>query len=543
MVANNLIEIYTLIFAWNMYGAIWDVLTGTGLALIPFIVMIFLTFKEGFERGTDAKSIVRAAEIRLISLILILMLCVLPFKGWGVQLATVRYDVAVNDCNPPSNLQGAGNSTGTGADALIGTTLSKDNAGNALVIYRPIAWSLVELVSTALTNTTIKSMQCVNNYDFLLVRIGNTKVINPQLRDRLSNFYEQCYKTANSLFVANPPEPFPVNPSEVQKTDWMGSHLLMKTPGDYMNHPGAFMPNMDGFGFTRSIVNRATDRQTATGANPSCWEVWNGEQGLGLVNPAVGLRQQILDEVPLFTINGDLLNDFLNWGWMLFGPNAMQEVEKEDLLIKLIIQADNANLATQTDLDLTGILDADKTWQKRVSDVGLGLGGLVFTFDDVLQASTVRQGMKTAGPIILALIQMLIIFASPIVMTLGGFRFTTFVAIAVTYFGMEFINAIWAAAFFLDNNLLVFYYSEGGAHNRLVLPIMNATTAASSIFLPIIWLSLLAYSGTGILKGIGAMGVGGGLAFGSSAKTPKIGGKHNGGDGKKNVATNPSEYD
>lgn len=40
MVANTLLEIYTLMFGWNMYEAIWDVLVGSGLALVPFIVAI-----------------------------------------------------------------------------------------------------------------------------------------------------------------------------------------------------------------------------------------------------------------------------------------------------------------------------------------------------------------------------------------------------------------------------------------------------------------------------------------------------------------------
>jgi len=514
MVANNLIEIYTLIFAWNMYGAIWDVLTGTGLALIPIVAVIFMTFREGFEKGSDAKHIVRAIEIRVVSLILVLMLCVLPFRGWSVSLATARYDIAVNDCNPPSNLKGDSMATGTKADATFSSL-------SGLTVYRPVAWSLVELTSSAITNTTIKSMQCANNYDFLLLRIANSRLQDSVLRNRLMDFYELCYKTAYHRFLENPPQPLPTNLSEVENVDWIGSTTLMNYTNEYMRHQDAFMMNMDKYGFTRQTVNRPQDSATESGAHPSCWEVWNGEAGYGLLG-AKGLKELVLLDIPS-DASGNLVEDWLGWGFTIFGQGAMANAEKEDLLVKAVIQAEAANLSSKTELNMSGQLDADRQWGKAFYDKFMSGVGMIGSLDELTQTSTIRQTMKIAGPIILAMIQMILILASPIVMVLGGYKASTFIALGVTYFGLEFINAIWATAYFMDNNLLAFYVSESGLFdNPMNSPILTMVTSISVVFLPMLWLSILAYAGSGMLRGMGAMGVGGGFAMGSMAKTKRL---------------------
>ena len=87
MVANNLLEIYTLLFGWNMYEAIWDVLVGSGLALIPFIAAVITNFRDNYE-DSDAESTIKGLEIKVVSMILVLMLCVIPYKGWEIDLAT-----------------------------------------------------------------------------------------------------------------------------------------------------------------------------------------------------------------------------------------------------------------------------------------------------------------------------------------------------------------------------------------------------------------------------------------------------------------------
>ena len=508
MVANNLLEIYTLLFGWNMYEAIWDVLVGSGLALLPFVAAVISNFKDNYERG-DAKSAIKQLEITVVGMILILMLCVIPYKGFTINLATVKYDFEIPDCNPPANLQGDGNSTSTAYDDTF-----SDMAG--MDVHKPVAWSFVEFVSTAVTHTTIKSMSCVNNYEFMLLRISQITIQDPELRERTRDFHEVCYKKAIERFEANPTALAP-NISEVEDIDWIGSRVLLNTANEYYRHTEAYMSNMDQYGFNRQPAIRASDEAHVEGAHPYCNEVWSGEAGPGVVNGAVGLRQLILDDIPDDEA-GDILEDWKDWGSQVATVGVVDDATKEDMLIKMILQADAANLRSQTDVELGNNFNTDKSWWKSVFESMITGATWFTTIDEFLNTQAMKQMVKIAGPMLLALIQMVIIMSAPFVMSLGQYKLSAFFSVALVYFSFEFINAIWAAAFWFDQRILDIYISQAGwfdvATNGFLV---SAVSASSIILLPTIWLSLMAYAGAGMIRGMGVGGIGAGRASGAGA--------------------------
>ena len=99
---------------------------------------------------------------------------------------------------------------------------------------------------------------------------------------------------------------------------------------------------------------------------------------------------------------------------------------------------------------------------------------------------------------------------------MGRYKIESFVAIALTYFAFEFINAIWAAAFWFDQQVLDLYLSQAGWVDSVTNTlIVKATSAGAIILLPTVWLSIIGYAGAGMVRGMGMMGVGGGAAAGS----------------------------
>lgn len=508
MVANTLLEIYTLMFGWNMYEAIWDVLTGSGLALIPFIAALITSFRDNYERG-DAESTIKDLEMKVVGMILVLMLCVIPYKGWDTDLSTVQYNLETPDCNPPDNTEGQGDNTATAYDDTFA-----DMGG--MQVYKPVAWSFVEFLSSALTHTTISSMACVNNYEFMLMRTSQITIQDPELKERVRDFHEVCYKKALERFEQNPVALAP-NISPVEDVDWIGSRVLLNTDAEYYRHDGAYMRDMERYGFTRQAAIRRSDESNQLGANPTCREVWLGEEGIGIVNPAPGLRQLILDDIPEDEA-GEILDDWMEWGSEVLTIGEADDATKQDLLIKMILEADAANMSAQTDVDLSNNFDTNKSWYKEAADVVFAGAGLFTSINEFLQTHTMRQMVKVAGPMILALIQMVIIMAAPFVLLFGQYRLSAFIAIAMAYFSFEFINAIWAAAFWFDNRVLDIYMSQAGwfdiATNSFLI---SAVSAGSIILLPGIWLSIIAYAGAGMVRGMGMGGVGSGTAAGSGA--------------------------
>lgn len=526
MVANNYLEIYTLIFGWNMYGAIWDVLAGSGIALIPIIAAVVSNFVQNYESG-DAKSAIRGLEMKILSMILVLMLCVMPFRGFNLSLASVDYNFNVPDCgltvNPgnvvapgdplppedPSAAGGVGTATGTAFDA---TTMAASIGG--LTVHKPVAWSFVEFLSSAITHSTIKSMGCVNNYEMMLMRVGQIEITDPVLRTRIRAFTEHCYNNAKLRYDTNPIV-IPPNVSQWDDIDWIGSRIFLNRADEYYRHETAYMSNMEVHGFSRMPVTRASDAAIATGANPYCNEVWAGEQAPGL---GVGLRQLLIDHIhnDADDANGDILDDWVDWGSEVLTVGAIADDLKEDLLLKMVLQSHASNLSSATDVSLANDFEASSDPMDSILDGLLAAGGVFTSIDEFLAANVMKQMVKVVGPMILALIQMTIIMAAVFVMVMGRYKLEAFVAVALTYFAFEFINAIWAAAFWFDQQVLDLYLSQAGwfdiATNTFIV---KAVSAGATILLPSVWLSIIAYAGAGMVRGMGMMGVGGGAAAGS----------------------------
>jgi len=526
MVANTILEIYTQIFAWNMYGAIWDTLTGSGLALIPFIAALINNFIDNYSDG-EASRTIKDLEMKGIGMILVLMLCVIPYPGQPVTLSTLKYDLATPDCNPTTNTAGAGNATGTGYDTSFGP-------GSGMTVYKPVAWFFVEFLSSAITHTTIKSMSCANNYSFMLMRIGQIKITDDVIKERLADFTSVCYKKALQRFEINPtPLATPVFP--VDDIDWIGSRVFLTTANEYYAHESAYMSQQEKYGFTRQTTFRQSDNATNTGANPYCNEVWLGETGAGVASPAQGLRQILLDYIP-DDAEGSILDAWTAWGSEVLTVGTVANDVKEDLILKLILQANEANLSSKTDVNLTNNFDATDSPVASFLDTLFTGAGWLNSTEEALKAETIAQVMKTAGPMVLAMIQMIIIMAAPFVLVLGRYQLSAFIALALAYFAFEFINAIWAAVFWFDNRILDIYYSEAGFVDTLINgPLIKTLSTGATLILPSIWLTVLAFAGAGMVRNMGGGGVGGGAASGATGSVIGGGAKKIGNSGIRRV--------
>jgi len=503
MVANNFIEVYTLLFAWQMYTGLWDILAGSGLALIPFVAAIFSSAKNGYRRG-EAQSAIADLEMSVMSMLVVLIICVIPYNGFGASLSTIQYSLDSPDCQvralPASDREGTGDDVAPLYDStfssMAGTTVS-----------RPVLWSLVQKLSTAVTHATVSSMGCVNNYSFMLTRISSIKITDADLRQRIKRFHSACYKTAIDRYSANP-APIPADVSEVDNIDWMGSRILLMNLGEYYRHEDSYLENMDQYGFSRA--NRESDLSMEEGAHPYCYEVWLGEFFGG--GDAPGLRQLILEDIPIDDA-GDVLDDWNTWGFQVMSTGPMTNVEKEDLIIKLIMQADR--MESMDNLSLENEME-ESQWYDMFTDIFVGATTFFTSLNELFKAEVMKNMVKVAGPIIIALLQMLIIFTSPIIMVLGGYSIQSFVSISLTYFTLEFINAIWGAAFWFEQHILKLYWSQSSVGEIVANGMIVSMVSITALFLlPTVWIGIMGHAGASMVRGLGTGGVG---SAGTSAR-------------------------
>jgi len=196
---------------------------------------------------------------------------------------------------------------------------------------------------------------------------------------------------------------------------------------------------------------------------------------------------------------------------------TMTDTVKEDLILKLILDNNAANLSSSTNVDMTNNFDADQGGFRDFLDAIFDVIGIGTSANEFLMANSIRSMFKIAGPMLLALMQMIVIIAAPFIMMIGRYQLASFVGLAMTYFSLEFINAIWAAAFWFDNRILDLFGSQAGGFDRFANSmVISIVTTTSILLLPTVWLSIMAYSGAGMLRGVGGGGVGGGVAPGAT---------------------------
>tara|TARA_R110001583_G_scaffold88182_3_gene228996 strand:+ start:11479 stop:13131 length:1653 start_codon:yes stop_codon:yes gene_type:complete len=516
MIANNLIEIYTLIFSWNLYNAIWEVLVGTGLALIPFIIILIQALSN-YNAMKGVKGTVHEVEMTLLGMIVVMSLCVIPYPN-NVSLASIKYSLEVPDCQVrndiAANTDGDGDNTGEYHDVTFAGM-----AGN--IVQQPVSWYAVNYLSTAITHASIKAMSCVNNYELMLLRLSQVRIQDPIVRNRVKDFHEACYLKTRARFDENPVA-IPNDIEPIDDIDWIGSRLFQNYADEYYEHQEAYMTNMEEFGFTRDEVNRSSDAgaQPLAGANPSCKEIWVGEANG--VNPAKGLRDVILEAIPIDEV-GSITDDWQAWGHFVVTDGNIHPRDSGDLLIKMILEADALNLDSSTDIDLANDFEAEQAWGKELLDMVSGLFGAASGTQQFFEINTLKQMAKVAGPMLIALIQMVIVMAAPFLMVHSGYKFATFFGLAWTYFAFEFVNVIWATAYWFDNHILDLYWSNSDglldSYTNTLLGLI--ISAGNIIILPLLWLGLMSSAGSNMIRSLSA---GGGGAGGGAAGVAGSGG-------------------
>ena len=505
MLANTYLDVYTSIFAYNQMEAMVDLLTGTGLAYLPFIAAILRSVADAY--GRDARDAVSGLELNIVTMILVLIFCFMPYRGIDTSLSGVRYNIASTDCEMTTNIEGSGSNTRTGYDDVM-----FDFSGG-LSVSQPIGWALVNYLSTSITHVAIKAAGCSNNYEWMLLRLANTRISNEDLRGRVSDFYTNCYKPALARFNDNPPASTSFDRTTAEPwddIDWIGSRTFSAYAplgnGEYYNHADSYLMDQGRYGFAADVARRQSDRENGGTANPYCSEVWSG------FGQAEGLRILLLEDFALQvdTTGESPYNTFMSSGWqVLTSAPSLTLDQKQDLYLKMVLAADAQNLYRVNDVSLVGGVTSVKSTEAsstlmKVRDLIIGTVGAVGATGDLAQGLIAKFAIKTAGPILLSMAQMVILIASPFLLVLGGFRASTFFSLAISYFALEFINAIWAFGFLFDQRILDVVLSNAQSTDSPLSSVVVMAVGTAQVFiLPLVWLGLMGMVGGRALHAMG----------------------------------------
>lgn len=513
MIANSFLDIYTGIFSWKVYGVLWDTLNGTGLAYIPFIAAIINSLKQAYDQS--AERVVKTLEWDLFGMIIVLILVVIPYQNNAVAIGDVQYTITTTSCNK-ADVAGEGDDTGKAADDVF-----SDLAGAGSSIRMPIAWGLVEYLSSSITYTAIKSMGCAFSYDEMMHNVANVTVDDAQMLERLDEFNQQCYKPALADMQARG---LPAGTVRSELEAWedpsfIGSSLLLNTPGAYYQSDQAYVHQAQRYGFeynTAYPLDEGHDEATF-GATVTCKELWEGR------GDAPGLRAELFESITESDEGEDAWDDWDDWGSELYGP--LTASEEQETFIKAVLDANAGNYASVDNISVAneGYVETSwtdpQTWLNGLTDL---VAGGVAAWDAAgtwAQMMVIKNAMKTAVPMLIAMAQALVIIIAPFAMVWGRFKLDNFIILAIGYFGLEFFNAILAMGYYFENKISLMS-NKAIMQGEIFASVTVYLVSFMQLFiLPSLWAALVIATGSTALKGMNGLGGSDRGTYGSSGSS------------------------
>ncbi len=563
MELDSYLEIFMTMYGWGFSRLLVEIMSATGIIIVPFIVLIIQTYQEMHAKGdSGVLALIRRLEFDVLAMFLVAFFCVMPSNLTSLSGLNLSYTPPTTAVSPSPTTASSLNAgtvtgvTGTNYDATFASAFSGSNVNVADPAAVPIWWYLSMGISSGVSSAFRAGI--TNNMRDLrmLEELGRMSTIqDPILRNDVQNFYQQCFIPARSQFFAtngdisgfttagqavlNSMDKNP--PSGTSDVDWIGSHFYQVEPNFYATMRSKEPINGVPIDYLRDtdICNPATEAPGACvgkipmcGAGstavpcgkPTCNEWWMGT-GLGMA-PNSGLRKRLVTHVSTWTQIENKINT-------LFAANP-NGYDKDDITAKLAFQQANPSYV---DVEATlgqssnRWVDAARSWGD-IGGVGRGLHLATEGYIAGISLAPMLLFLTMVQPLILMAIYMFL----PTIVIFGSYDLKLMIYGGLTIFTVKFWTVMWFVARWVDDNLIAamkpgidgnavmefLMSTEGGNTNkRLVLNILLLTMY---VLLPLIWSSLMLMIGMKVGSGLESM-MG---AYKSGGATGKAGAKNTG---------------
>jgi len=442
-------ELYTMLLGWNLYDKLWDLLTKTGIAYLPFIGMILKNVSQSYLKIHDGGPIaLRNMELNLITTTLLILFGVapaIPIHPNAIVYSPICQIETKSFLHP--------NNTGTTYDKAF--TLPTNE------VRVPIWWYLVIAVSEGLTSASNTSVGCASNLRTMVTTVAMTKISDPELKQQLQDFAEMCFIPAREKFFHETElnKKSDLKNFYLDDTDWFGSKLLNQK---YYSDLFAKRP-VSGFIYNASEDINADIHQAHPPkyGMPSCYAWWNDEEN--------GLKNRLYQTLP---------SDFFNLN-KLFLTN---ESAREQILKKLLINVNgyqNANSMTG-DYGYSHLVSAVGTW-----------------YQELVQYPKLYAA-EQAAPIIRALILFLIYTFLPFALVFSSYRGSSFIAGSIMIFSVIYWQFIFQLVQWLDSSLMQALYSNWFVRQGAGATLADMIIGALIILAPLFWFIFMGSMGIAV---------------------------------------------
>lgn len=458
-------ELYTVLMGWDLYDKLWELLSQTGIAYLPFIGLILKNVSQSYVMDVHHGNgfSLRSMELQFISMLLLIFFGAAPLMPLDAH--TVSY-TPICEKNATYNP----GSTGTTYDNAF-TIPTND-------VHVPIWWYAVISVSEGMTSAANTFIGCVPDLRKMVTQVNMTQIDNSEMKQELQDFETMCYVKAKLQFLKDERDNQTANLNRIQEntdkygvedTEWLGSHALSEVyyPILKSTRPITGFP-YDAEDDINADVNKANPPEYGA---PSCSDWWNDSQ--------YGLKNRLYDVLPKSFY--DEYKDYLD-----------DEQTRDDLIKNILSKPQHDNSGYQNANDTIG----DLSYSHLAASVGI--------WYHQMQEYPKIYAAAEAAPIIQALLLLMAYVFLPFALVFSGYRASAFLTGATLIFSLIFSTFIWHLVSWTDKSLMEALYSNWFAKQGAGASLTDMIIGSLIIAAPLFWFLFMGAVGVAVGHMIGS---------------------------------------
>lgn len=472
-------ELYSTILGWHQYNLLWNLLTDTGLVLLPFLGLLFRHVLDAVQSQTGVNA--SLTTLKRLEVDVVQMLVVIILVGQPLMTLKTNELTFIKLCDTGGFQGPAGE---VKIDDPADPTLYRQSQmiGEIKEARIPVWWFAVMSVSSGITHAAKKSMPCLP-YNKDVLHSVRTVLGSGFFKEDVRRFIAECYGPVKNFVTKGHKK---LDPSEwnepefrrlvekhgkgdtfaekLEDVDWEGSPVYLEMPGQHFY--GGLVPKT------------LRGSRTALLRQVTCKDWWEGFFPLVADLRAVGLKERLLES-------------FHN----IMVTQSEAAKRNPDQVLAMIFREVKRRQFVLTD-QLFPSLNAvtERTWKDVFYEILAGLG-----LDwDTLVVYPVSHAVQTASPIVIAMLLMSLYVMLPLGLVISSYSLQFVLAASVGLFTMKFLSYFFMVAYWLDQNLLLVTGGEGSELSFLASRTFNFVINGSLFAFPILFMMVMSWTGINI---------------------------------------------
>ncbi|AAP95811.1 hypothetical protein HD_0928 [[Haemophilus] ducreyi 35000HP] len=215
---DSYLEYFLTLLGWIINNGIFSVFVGTGLWILPLIILMFKIWldvgKQGDDEGEKGDLLIRWLYLNLIPAMFVVVLVLAPTIP--ISLDNIGFNVERSkQCGYKVPLEPSKTGYGNYIESTFGGKQARV----------PLWWALMHKFNKGLTHAFASTIPCQIDLRQVRFEVQHEKINNPALFTELQQFTQQCYIPARRKVQESQVN---LTEAQVRETSWLGGKLLIK---------------------------------------------------------------------------------------------------------------------------------------------------------------------------------------------------------------------------------------------------------------------------------------------------------------------------